>query len=89
MEKTPHWIADGGHSWLRVPLASCAGLPISPYSYRHGGYAYLEEDCDAELWLAKESLESRKGAPFIGVTFIDGDWVGRTRYERFEQTKEV
>ena len=45
------WYTDPGHGWLRVPLAELDRLGIrdkmSVYSYRSGGYAYLEEDCDA------------------------------------------
>ncbi len=50
---------DPGHGWLEVPLATCEGLAVSPYSY--WGYAvggkwdgtlcaYLEEDVDAAVW---------------------------------------
>jgi len=47
------WIIDPGHGWLRVPLVSAEGLSVSEYSYvdKRGGWLYLEEDCDAGLWL--------------------------------------
>lgn len=41
---------DPGHGWARVSIGLLHGLKIaheiSPYSYRRGNYAYLEEDCD-------------------------------------------
>ena len=41
---------DPGHGWLEVPIAELKALgivgQISPYSYRNGNLAYLEEDCD-------------------------------------------
>jgi len=43
---------DPGHGWVEVPLTEVKrlGLKISPYSYRRGAMAYLEEDCDFTLW---------------------------------------
>ena len=42
---------DPGHGWLEVPMAELRRLgiawSISSCSYRYGGIAYLEEDCDA------------------------------------------
>jgi hypothetical protein len=47
------WVIDSGHGWLRVPLVSGEGLTFSEYSYidRAGGWLFLEEDCDAGVWL--------------------------------------
>jgi len=50
---------DPGHGWLEVPLCECRALgiadKISGYSYVQvkGGAAwvYLEEDCDAALYM--------------------------------------
>lgn len=46
---------DPGHGWLEVPRAHIAALGltnlISRYSYVHGDTVYLEEDCDALLFL--------------------------------------
>ena len=46
---------DAGHAWLRVPIAELIGLSIadqiSACSYINGKYAYLEEDCDAGVFL--------------------------------------
>jgi len=84
MQGAPHWIADAGHEWLMVPLDTCKGLPISSYSYHHGKYAYLEGDCDAGVWFRHYEMTPEKVRDLaIPATYIDGDWVGRTRYERF------
>ena len=50
-----NWILDPAHGWLVVPLTELQSLGIvdriSRYSYLHDGLAYLEEDCDAEVYL--------------------------------------
>ena len=42
---------DPGHGWIEVPMTELRRLgierAITPFSYRHGDTAYLEEDCDA------------------------------------------
>ena len=52
---------DPGHGWLKVPIRYLSVLGIvdkvSKYSYCKGGFAYLEEDCDAGLFL--NTLQSR------------------------------
>lgn len=49
------FISDPGHGWIEVPvqLVSLLNLQdkISRYSYRKGDMAYLEEDCDASLFM--------------------------------------
>ena len=52
------FISDPGHGWLEVPRGELHALNIaekvSTYSYQHGIWVYLEEDCDATLfWDAK------------------------------------
>jgi hypothetical protein len=53
--KKYRFISDPGHAWLEVPLAdiSLTGIAdwISTYSYVNHGYVYLEEDCDAGLFI--------------------------------------
>jgi hypothetical protein len=54
------YFQDPSHGWVEVPVAELRRLKIddkiSPYSYRNGNFAYLEEDCDFSLWLeAKRS----------------------------------
>lgn len=48
--------SDDGHGWLEVTTAQLkdVGVPlssISPYSYRKGNTLYLEEDCDAGIFV--------------------------------------
>ena len=56
---TYDYIQDPAHGWIVVPLAEITQIGIkgiSSYSYRKHGLAYLEEDCDAGLFLrAKEA----------------------------------
>lgn len=52
---------DPAHGWLRVPLAELHELgiadKISRYSYIGNEFAFLEEDCDAGLFMeASEKL---------------------------------
>jgi hypothetical protein len=46
--------ADPGHGWLKVSKAELRRLgiihQISGYSYQHGDFAYLEEDCDMSIF---------------------------------------
>src|SRR5262245_17970213 len=53
------FIEDPGHGWLVVNREEIFSLGIelkvSSYSYQEGGLVYLEEDCDAPLFIkAKE-----------------------------------
>ncbi|HDO26155.1 MAG TPA: hypothetical protein ENG95_05900 [Nitrospirae bacterium] len=56
--------ADPGHSWLKVPMSEIKELgiegKITPYSYINGGMVYLEEDCDAQLFIDKLKAEGKK-----------------------------
>lgn len=49
------FISDPGHGWLEVPMQMVEQLEIkeqiTAYSYRKGDLAYLEEDCDAYVFL--------------------------------------
>ena len=65
------WIVDCGHGWLRVPAVTAEGLRFSTYSYvdRAGGWLYLEEDCDAGVWLRAHGASGRD----FPVEVIDGD----------------
>lgn len=62
------FISDPGHGWLKVPykLLETLGIQnkISHYSYRTREDAYLEEDCDAPLF-----LDSAKGAGIVITKF--------------------
>lgn len=49
------WYTDPGHAWLQVPKAVLKELgiqhKISGYSYMKDADAYLEEDCDAGIFV--------------------------------------
>lgn len=49
------YFQDPSHGWIEVPIAELRRLDvaeqISPYSYRNGHLAYLEEDCDFDVWI--------------------------------------
>jgi hypothetical protein len=56
---------DPGHGWLAVPLELLDSLQlldkVSSYSYIHGRFAHLEEDCDYSLFAA---AMRERNAPF-------------------------
>ncbi|NDH66864.1 MAG: hypothetical protein EBY22_02945 [Gammaproteobacteria bacterium] len=49
------FFTDPGHGWIKVKKTDLVKLgiadKISPYSYMRTDFAYLEEDCDASLYL--------------------------------------
>ena len=50
------WFADSGHGWLRVDKTEFekdinASRQVSEYSYYDDDYVYLEEDCDASMYI--------------------------------------
>ena len=55
MAKTYVWAMDSGHAWLAVKAGELVSLgiqdKISSYSYVKGSTVYLEEDCDAGLFI--------------------------------------
>jgi len=71
MEYTYH--TDPGHGWIEVPLSELRRLKLkpSPYSYKKGQLAYLEEDCDASAWTAAKRAA---GEPFqLTIQHTDHD----------------
>lgn len=82
------FISDPGHGWLEVPMAEVRSLGIlpSPYSYvsPDGQLAYLEEDCDAALFIkAKWGRDYMAGRDWSEVYF-NHDAPCRS-YRRFPQ----
>ncbi|NDB69442.1 MAG: hypothetical protein EB015_15835 [Methylocystaceae bacterium] len=56
MRTTFDFISDPGHAWLKVNTRDLFALGLTPgdfssYSYRRGDDLYLEEDCDASLFI--------------------------------------
>jgi hypothetical protein len=67
------FISDPGHGWLRVSWADFAAASddvkksVSSYSYIDNKFIYLEEDCDAYLYL--KDLCGRLGVSDIKTFF--------------------
>jgi len=81
--------ADPSHGWLEVDFADLDALNItaqvSRYSYHSGSRAFLEEDCDAGLY-----LDAAKGQGWtVNITekYTNGDSFVR-RLTRFEGAAE-
>jgi len=55
--QTYRYIQDPSHGWIEVPLEELENIAykISRYSYmdKRKGKAYLEEDCDAAIFIKK------------------------------------
>lgn len=55
--KTIPYYTDPGHGWIKVSLKELEKYDlmdkISTYSYIRKDYAYLEEDCDANVYVRK------------------------------------
>jgi hypothetical protein len=54
------FVSDPAHAWLEVPMGdlTASGVRPSKYSYYDPKthLAYLEEDCDADIYLATTSI---------------------------------
>jgi len=55
---------DPSHGWLEVPVVDLIAIGFAPsdfsaYSYRQGDVVYLEEDCDAPVFI--HSYEAKVG----------------------------
>jgi hypothetical protein len=58
------YISDPGHGWLQVNWTDLQALSLKPksfsrYSYRRGNTFYLEEDCDAAVFV--EAYKAQHG----------------------------
>lgn len=64
MNEKVTWYSDDSHAWLKIKTREAVRIgileKISSYSYCNGKYIYLEEDCDASLYLKYNELESRQ-----------------------------
>lgn len=65
---TLRFLTDPGHGWISAPrkLVNELGIAkqITAWSYQKGGSVYLEEDCDASLFM------ETAGKAGITITFI-------------------
>jgi len=62
--KTYIFHTDAGHGWLAVKRKELIALnilsKISPFSYQAGGTVYLEEDCDATIFMSAKEQSQQK-----------------------------
>lgn len=62
--KKYHFYSDSGHGWLAVKIKELVRLnlmdKISSYSYIKGKTVYLEEDCDASMFIQAKKLINEK-----------------------------
>lgn len=65
------WVSDPGHAWLSVSIADVEKVGLSPKSFSNYSYVsrdtnrlYLEEDCDAVVFI-KAYVEKFGRAPVI------------------------
>lgn len=80
LHKSIRWIEDPGHGWLKVPkslLSREQVKRISPFSFESTRYYYLEEDCDAEIYL--ETIPQELWSLIPCKHYSDWD---RTKYKR-------
>jgi hypothetical protein len=64
--------ADSGHGWLAVKRTLLNDLEVVPsaLSFQRGGTVYLEEDCDAGLFL--RALKQRGDTYTVRTSYTDG-----------------
>ncbi len=76
--------SDPKHGWLEVDMVYIIGLglanKISCFSYMHGDYAYLEEDCDAPLFL---NAAKAAGIEVNYVSYFSNEGCEMRSYERY------
>lgn len=90
--KTLRLISDSGHGWLEVDKITLCGMKladcISPYSYDGAINAYLEEDCDASLFMT--ACAALGDIPEIKEVYHDGESPirGYRRYDAKPDWKE-
>jgi len=97
---TLRFFSDPGHGWLEVPLQMIEELliapKISPYSYidcsatapHTHGTAYLEEDCDATIFLAAWKRTHPGERLQVEEKHCDG-WIRNLRHYPADDTEEA
>jgi hypothetical protein len=81
------FFSDPGHGWLRVDVQSAESVGLAPgsfsrFSYRQSHWLYLEEDCDASLFVTAY-LKKNGQAPRIVEHSTDRPSIIRN-YERID-----
>ena len=80
------FVADAGHGYLKVPLKvlEVYGLvgKISGFSFKSKNFGFLEEDCDAPLFLKTIKEAGNEHHYKIVEKTVDG-YAACRNYERF------
>lgn len=82
-----HIYSDPGHAWAKVPHKTLnlyrVQHKISSCSYQRGDYAYLEEDCDLNLFVqaVKDHGES--------VSFIEHHTDKQSKIRNYESYSKI
>ena len=88
MQNTYKFHSDAGHGWLAVPKHEIQELgiavDISQCSYQKGGMAYLEEDCDAPLFIRTFEAKSKTAIKIIEDVY-DGAESPIRNYESYNR----
>ena len=78
--------SDAGHGWLEVNRQELIDLgiedKISEFSYQKDNKVYLEEDCDASLFL---SAIKEKGQKYGWKEKFDGNTSPIRKYDRYSK----
>ena len=82
------FVSDPGHAWLTVTIKELIELgianKISSYSYVKGTIAYLEEDCDAPLFV-KAYYEKYAELPKWEEVFVEDTPIRNYQHYDYKQ----
>ena len=82
-----NYIQDPGHGWIEVPMKEITRLGIakniSECSYAKDGNAYLEEDCDAGVFLEAK----KKAHEECEIEGVEVESTDIREYQRFVHTE--
>lgn len=85
------FLSDPGHGWLRVPYKLLEDwdidILISDYSYRTKEFAFLEEDCDASIFIDEAKKRNFKHSiSYISIKDFDHYLKGFGGHYRFNNS---
>lgn len=74
------WVIDPAHEWIRIPLSIArridaadkanGGDGISSFSYINGTHAYLEGDCDAQLFFDQWNITAGESERLAAAAIV-------------------
>jgi hypothetical protein len=75
---------DPGHGWLEVSFTELRKVGLMPgdfsgYSYQQGSVVYLEEDCDASIFLRAYEATHGKSPELIEKYSHFDSWIRRLK----------